>query len=404
MLGHENFDDNTYYLKGGIVTVQEIIIRCENLYNDMDLSYVTQWKEKNKSGAIGYMPVYVPRELIHATGMLPVGIVGAGDMLEIIKGDAFFQSYICHIPRSTIELGVSKRLDCLDGILFPAICDVIRNLSGMWQILFPDKYAKYVDFPQNFNSDVGGSFYQHELRTILSDLTGIGTINANTDDLNASIELYNENRRVIQELYDLRTANPHLVPTYELYLLMRASNILDITECTALLREYMAATIYEDRPIRDNIRIVLTGAFCEQPPLGLIRALEASGCNIVDDDWMLGARYILGDIPLTDDPIKALSDAYLHNSVVTASKYEEDGNKGAYLVGQVQNTNAEGVIFAAPSFCDPALLERPMQQEALNKENIPYTSFKYSEDTGQYQVIKEQTGTFADSIKLWGDA
>ena len=63
---------------------------------------------------------------------------------------------------------------------------------------------------------------------------------------------------------------------------------------------------------------------------------------------------------------------------------------------------AEGVVFAAPSFCDPALLERPMLQEALTKANIPYTAFKYAENTGQIQVIKEQTGTFADSIKLWG--
>jgi benzoyl-CoA reductase subunit C len=156
--------------------------------------------------------------------------------------------------------------------------------------------------------------------------------------------------------------------------------------------------------VRDNIRIVLTGAFCEQPPLGLIRALENSGCNIVDDDWMLGARFMPEDIPITDDPIGALSYAYLNNTVATASKYEADGKKGSYLIGQVAGSGADGVIFAAPSFCDPALLERPMQQEALKRENIPYTSFKYSEDTGQYQVIKEQTGTFADAIKLWGDA
>ena len=170
------------------------------------------------------------------------------------------------------------------------------------------------------------------------------------------------------------------------------------------MKEYLAATQNEDRPVRDNIRIVLTGAFCEQPPLGLIRALENSGCNIVDDDWMLGARYMPGDIPMTVDSIGALSEAYLHETVATASRYEEEGNKGAYLIRQVVSSGADGVIFAAPSFCDPALLERPMQQEALKKEKIPYTSFKYSEDTGQYQVIKEQTGTFADAIKLWGHA
>ena len=74
-----------------------------------------------------------------AQGVLPVGLMGGRDDLEIIKGAAYYQSYICHIPRSTIELGLNGSLDCLDGMLFPAICDVIRNLSGMWQMLFPDK-------------------------------------------------------------------------------------------------------------------------------------------------------------------------------------------------------------------------------------------------------------------------
>ena len=89
------------------------------------------WKEGGEGRkVIGHLPVYCPREVIHAAGFLPVGIVGAGD-LEIIRGDAYFQSYICRLPRSVIELGLSGRLDVLDGMAFPATCDVIRNLSGI---------------------------------------------------------------------------------------------------------------------------------------------------------------------------------------------------------------------------------------------------------------------------------
>jgi benzoyl-CoA reductase subunit C len=62
------------------------------------------------------------------------------------------------------------------------------------------------------------------------------------------------------------------------------------------------------------------------------------------------------------------------------------------------------VLFAAPSFCDPALLERPMLQAVLDASGIAYTSFKYAENTGQLQPIREQAGTFSDSIKLWSSA
>ncbi len=122
--------------------IEKIVERGEELYRDSHFGSVVKWKaEKPGRKAIGYLPMYVPRELIHAAGMLPVGIVGHGD-IEIIRGDAYFQSYICHLPRSVIELGVTGRLDCIDGAVFPSTCDVIRNLSGMWKLLIPEKYSK----------------------------------------------------------------------------------------------------------------------------------------------------------------------------------------------------------------------------------------------------------------------
>lgn len=381
--------------------VDEIIDRCEGLYSDLDLNYVKDWKDTNRSKAIGYLPVYVPREIIHAYGMLPVGIMGGGDNLEIIRGDAYFQSYICHLPRSVIELGVSGKLDCLDGVLFPAICDVIRNLSGMWKMEFPDKYVKYLDFPQNF-SDVGRDFYLGEMIQMSRDFEELSGKKVTADDLNNSVRQYNENRRAIRDLYTLRSEIPHLVLTVEVYLLMRAGNILEVSEHTKLIRDYMKAVVDCDRPKLDNIRVVVTGAFCEQPPLALVKALENSGCYIVDDDWILCNRYQTSDIPETDTPLAAIVDSYLNNTVSTASRYDDSQDKGRYLADMVRYRDAEGVVFAAPSFCDPALLERPMLQNVLTDENIPYTAFKYAENTGQIQVIKEQTGTFADSIKLWG--
>jgi hypothetical protein len=81
--------------------------------------------------------------------------------------------------------------------------------------------------------------------------------------------------------------------------------------------------------------------------------------------------------------------------------YEPDGQRGSWLVDSVRRLEAEGVIFCAPSFCDPALLDQPMLVAALDKVGIPHTQFKYSEDTGQFAVIREQAGTFSDSIRLW---
>ena len=388
------------------MSVQEIVKRCEGLFEDLEFNAVKQWKAAAPGRkAIGYMPIYVPREIIHAAGMLPVGIFGGGDQMEVIQGDAYYQSYICRIPRSTVELGLTGKLDCLDGMLFPSICDVIRNLSGMWQIMFKDKYVKYFDLPQDYDDATGGAFYVHEMQALRDDLARLGGREISDADLNRSIAVYNDNRKAVRELYAYRAQKPWQAPTSEVYLVLRAGCVLPPEEHTALIRNYVRETDQVKRPVRDNARVVLTGSFCEQPPLGLIKSIEMAGCYVVDDDFQLCQSMLLDDVPIDGKPLEELSKAFLHRSAQTSSKYDEKSSeKGKHLLRQVKTRGAEGVIFAAASFCDPALLERPMLLEILGKHKIPYTAFKYAENTGQMAPIREQTGTFADSIKLWSAA
>lgn len=393
-------------MTGPSKTTAELVARCQALFDDLRFTAAREWKAAQPGRkVVAYLPIYVPRELIHAAGMLSLGILGAGENLEVIHGDAYYQSYICRIPRSTLELGVTGRLDFVDGFLFPSICDVIRNLSGIWKLQFPDVYVRYLDVPQNFRDDVGGAFYVRELQELREGLEGVAGRKITDDALRAAIAAFNENRRVVREVYAARARAPWLAPTSEVYLLMRAGLVLPVEEHTRLLRDYLAAIGAEPRPQRDNSRIVLNGVFCEQPPLNLIKAIEMSGCYVVDDDFMLGNRWLLDDVPTTGDPIEQLAHAFLHRSAETAAKYQPDERlKGKFLVDAVRASGAEGVIFAAPSFCDPALLDRPMLERALDRVDVPHIGFKYAENSAQMQPVREQAGTFADSIKLWSAA
>lgn len=379
--------------------------RAEALWRDLSFSSVARWKEETGGLAIGYLPVWAPRELLHAQGCLPVGIFGGGQDLEIIRGDAFYQSYICHIPRSTIELALNGSLDVLDGMLFPATCDVIRNLSGIWKLKFPGKLARYLDVPQNFDPAVGGAFLRHELRALADDLAARGAHPYAPQALLRSLALHNENRAVVRELHAMRAASPWKVPASEAYSLLRASLLVPVEESTALLRSYLEAVQGDPsrRPM-DQARVLLTGSFCEQPPLGLIRTLERSGCYIVDDDFVQVHRWVRGDVPLTGDPLDALVESFLADGIESPLRFCADGSKGLELVERVRRTGAEGVLFCAPSFCDPALLDQPMAVAAVEKAGIPWTAFKYAENNGQFQVIREQAGTFADALKLWSGA
>lgn len=381
-----------------------IVDQAEEIASDLNLQNVLNWLAEDPSRkAAGYLPVYVPRELIAAVGMMPVGIHGGGDRLEIIKGDACYQSYICHLPRSVVDLLFTGKLDCLSAVLFPSTCDVIRNLSGIWKLQRPKTYVRYLDLPQIKDPDISLSFWTHEMRTVLYDLAEISGCSDPIEGLRQAIVDYNQVREVISLLYETRKTRPWDIPTSELYLLTRALESMTAHSWMDLARSYLSAIEEEPRKPKDNCRVVLTGAFCEQPPLGLLKTIERAGCYIVDDDLLLGNRMLSQPVPVEGDPVEALAASFIHHSLETSIIYEDDPTaKRTLMKRRVDAAEADGIIFAAASFCDPALLDRPMLRAGAEAEGIPCIAFKYSENTGQFQPFREQAGTFSDSIKLWG--
>ncbi|MFH1279023.1 MAG: benzoyl-CoA reductase subunit C [Candidatus Eisenbacteria bacterium] len=384
-------------------TYAEAIGFARELFDDLSFSYARRFKEADPQGrVIGFLPIYVPREIIHAAGMLPVGIFGAGDRIPVVHGDAYFQSYICHIPRTVVELLARGKFSDFDGFIFPSICDVIRNLSGIFRLHAEGAFVRYLDFPQNFDPAVGGVFYRSELERLTADLKEMNGKEVGAEGLNRSIALYNRNRRLLRELDSLRSAEPHKVSALDSYLVRRAGQTLSVEDHNGYLEKVLDLARASDAEPEDRIRVVVSGAFCEQPPLGLIRTIEMAGCYIVGDDFQLGLDWFADDIPDgSGDPVGALVDAYLGRSHYSSALYENEKGKGDLLAAEVRKLSADGVIFCAPSFCDPALLDRPLLEQAMDRHHIKHSSFQYHENLGQFHVIREQAGTFADMIKLW---
>jgi len=384
-------------------TLNAIVDKCSNLAFDLNFRYAKNWKSKNEFRVlVGYLPIYFPREIVHAMNGMAVGIFGAGDRKQIIRGDAYYQSYICHFPRGIIEMGLDGSLNEFDGFVFPATCDCIRNLSGMFKLADKGKFQRYFDYPQNFQSMVGGVFYRQELEKVMDDILKINGQRTSVESLNNAISLYNINRRLIEEIYAIRQEFPWRLSALETYTILRAGMVIPVEVHNEILEEVVDQLQSERGEPMDNIRVVVNGSFCEQPPVGLIKSIEMAGCYIVDDDFVLGSRWTIGDIADdTDDPLDAMVSAFLNQSTFSSSVYDVGNPKGARLVEQVQRRNADGVIFSAASFCDPALLDRPELQKACDAAEIPHINFQFHENTGQFKVIKEQAGTFSDSIKLW---
>ncbi len=379
-------------------TIERTFDRYTELAQDPEFAAVRRWKQEHGRPAVGYFPVYAPLELIHAAGMLPVGLHGAGDQLDLQHADSRFGSFICSIVKTTLELGMTGRLDVFDGLLFSSICDSARNLAFVMKRNFPATYVEFLHLPHNPESPASAGFLRAEYERLKVELERIGGRVVTEDALAASIRVYNENRALMRELYELRRKHPELLPTSELYALVRCGNFIPVEEHIVYLREALGEIRGRSGKRRDAVRILIEGSFCEQPPLDLIKLLEQAGCYVVDDDFILGPRWFTADVPTTGDPLLALAESYLDRSVCSSVRHDFRRPRHKELVERVRRSQADAVLFLIAKFCEPAYFDYVLFKKEVEAAGIPHLLMEFEEKMFTFERLRTEVETFVESL------
>lgn len=373
--------------------------KCAELIADLNFTALRQWKAAHPGArAIAYFPVYAPVEIIHACGMLPVGLTGAGDQLDIQHADARFGSFICSIVKTTMELGLTGRLDPFDGFLFSSICDSARNLCFVLKRNSPERYIDFLHLPHNSASPATIDFLASEYRRLIASLQAMNGGGFSEDALRHSIALYNQNRALLRQLSRIRAEQPHLLRASELYLLLRVANLLPVETHTEMLREALAALSSRSAKPRDSLRVVVEGAFCEQPPAELIRLMEEAGCYIVDDDFVLGRRWFADDIPSQGDPVLALAESYAARAVYSSVRHDPARPRTAGLVDKVRRARANAVVFLIAKFCEPAYFDYVLFKRELESLGVPHLLLEFEEKMFTFDRVRTEVETFVESL------
>ena len=376
------------------------IERLAEQITDVEFRSIAEWKEKTGRKAIAYFPVYGPAEIIHASGALPVALHGAGDRLDIQHADARFGSFICSIAKTTLELGMTNRLAGFDGFLFSSICDTARNLCFVLKRNFPTLYVDFLHLPHNCPSEAAVEFLTSDYDRLRYELSHITGHMATDNDLRDSIDLYNLNRRLTSELYSLRSRAPQQISTYELYVLVRAGNILPVEEHNTLLHNALDTFSVRTAKQRDCIRIVVEGSFCEQPPLDLIKLIEAAGCYVVEDDFTLGRRWFKRPIRPDGNPMRALAESYVRDSVYSSVRHDGERSRVEGLMAKVKDNRADAVLCLIAKFCEPALFDYVLFKKELEQAAVPHLLLEFEEKLFTFDRLQMEIETFVESLLL----
>ncbi len=372
--------------------LDEVMTECRELVEDNDFPTVKRWREGGGK-VLGHFQVYFPEEIAHAAGMLPFKMRGAP--VERRQADSRFGSYLCSVIRSSLELVLSKQLE-IDMFITHPICDAARNLAGIWGRNFSYP-CQILYLPQNANSAYAPQYLRGEYDRLRREIEKVAGVEVTDDKIRRSIEVFNENRRLLRELYAIKRETPWLLPVDEAYILVMLGGIITREEHNELLRAIIPQIRARATKKQDKVRVVFDGGFCEQPPLDLLR-LIAQSCYVVDDDLMIGLRWIVEDVPAEGDPLMNLAEAYINKSSYSCVQHDLRKPKEKMLLERIRNADAEAAIITAAKMCEPGLDEQVAYSKALDEEKIPYFVSEFEESMTSFDSLQIQLETFVENI------
>ena len=381
-------------------SLDAILEECRALVEDPGFPAVHRWLEANPQGKVlGHFQVYFPEEIPHAAGMLPIKILGAGSAVQIRKADARIAAFVCSIIRSSLELALTGRLDFLSVFVTPPICDAARNACGVWVRNLPQLNCQMLYLPQNVTSPHAAPYLRDEYRRIAGVIEEAVGRPITEDALRMSITLFNENRRLLRELYRVKRETPWLLSAVEAYTLVRAGGLMPRDEHNILLRRVLDLLPQRPGKRQDKIRVVFEGGYCEQPPADLLAVIQ-DACYIVDDDLLIGLRWLTGDVPTEGEPLASLARAYLDGSGYSAVQHDPRKPKAEMLLRRIREANAEAAIVAAPKMCEPGLEEQVNHIRALEAAGIPHLVMEFEEKMTVFEQMRMEVETVAESLLL----
>jgi len=359
--------------------------------------YLTRRKEETSAKMVGCLPMYVPEEIIHAAGALPVVLQEGNEPITL--GHSKIQSFFCGIVRSIIDLTMKSKLNFLDAI---ASAEIDLPISGLANLLRANMKIPVfqIYLPPVMGRSSSLDLLSKEMKKFKSDLEGFTGQEITDEGLKRSIEVYNRNRGLLRSLYEMRKKNPGILSSIQVRSIVLASMLMSKEEHSKLLEELLSKLKTQKKPSNNKVNLVLSGCVCAAPPVDILDMLEDLGAVIVNDDIYTGARYFSADVKLADGaPLNAIVKRQVTMPIPCPTKIDEGANWGEYLVALAKDSKARGVIHLVVKYCQPHEMYYPYLNKRLTKAGIPDLKLEFEHETMSVASTKTRIQAFMEMIK-----
>lgn len=318
---------------------------------------------------------FTPEEILHAAGILPVRIFGSH---VIEKASAHLQSYCCSYAKRVLEEGLTRPLD---GSVFVHSCDTMQRLSDIWGYSVKEEFHETLVLPVVIGAGI--EYLTKELDRFRKRVEVFsGEISDNT--LKESISIYNENRKLLQKLYERRKKGH--ISAVVVDKVMKATMTMLKQEHTALLEEFLEEV---DPREYSRPRLILLGSVTVDPYV--LEIIEEYG-QISYDDLCTGSRYL----PLVEElSLRGIAQRY---QSMWCPCRAVSVPRGPHILDKIKEYEADGVVLLLHKFCEPHLFEAVSIKNTLRENGYPCLQLEL-EDQPSPEQIRTRVQAFCEMLE-----
>lgn len=371
--------------------IQELLASFKEAAQDPTAVLEAHLKSGKK--VIGVGPYYIPEEIVYACGAIPFGVwgtVGSSD-----RAKKYFPPFYCSLCQTSLEMGLTHKLDRLSGMMITGLCDTLKAFSQNWKAGVTQVPMIFVSHPMNRKHDFGLTYAIDSYRDVKAQVQECCGAIVTDESLHQAIDLYNAWRKEMRLFLSLAGSRPRVVSISDRVAVVNSGYYLDKkTHLEQLMTLNVAlASLPEDTT--GFHRVVLSGIYEDIPAISNL--LEEYDYTVVADDLAKESRALRIDVPDMEDPIVALAQAYC--DLDGDSILFDPGKKHVdAVVEAAKSSDAEGVIVLLAKFCDPEEFDAPLVVSACRDQGIPVLLVEVDQSTGSYEQVRTQLETFVELL------
>jgi benzoyl-CoA reductase subunit C len=352
---------------------------------------------KARGGKVfGWLCTYVPEEVIMAAGALPIRITGYNQEMELEDGNAYLYINNCSFSRSCLQLGLRKEYDFLDGVVGGSTCDGARRLFDLWRYYLKPPFFQVLTVPRKTHERAQQLYYTQieDFKQRLEEFMGLAITDA---ALLKAIEVMNESRSLLKELYELRKLDRPLISGEETQEVLNCSFRMPKEQFNAYLKELVADLREKNGSLKPKARLMLIGSVMTNPEF--IKSIEELGVVVVTDELCTSTRYWSDPVVLegAKNPLEAISRRYLSN--FPCARMYPSTERFDRIVRLAKEARVDGIISETIRYCVPYAHDIPLLSDRLKTEGIPLLTLDIEYGTSGSGQIRTRVQAFLEMVE-----